>query len=217
MDLPLNGLPGTAMEYTADFHMANTRLNEALFRMAGSLQQDGYRAFPVPYKEMPGWNLENRPPALMNLLKVALSSSRIHPLVEGRLRDNLSYRHVAAAAGLGEIGINNLLLHPEHGPRVRLVALVTDAEMEPSPPLAQKVCKPEECGYACVRACPARALANDGSPTRKASCLQHYLRLGLPGMSGVRCGLCVKACPAFHTPERKKHDRLSPVYIPDQP
>ena len=40
------------------------------------------------------------------------------------------------------------------------------------------------------------ALAEDGRPTDKVKCLKHYLKLGMPGQSGVRCGLCVAACPA---------------------
>jgi NAD-dependent dihydropyrimidine dehydrogenase PreA subunit len=47
-----------------------------------------------------------------------------------------------------------------------------------------------------VRACPVGALSEDGSPTDKAACLKYYIKLGVPGQSGVRCGLCVARCPA---------------------
>jgi epoxyqueuosine reductase QueG len=103
---------------------------------------------------------------------------------------------MAVEAGLGEIGVNNLVLTPEYGPRVRFVALVTDAPLEPGSPLERRLCRPDRCGAACVRSCPAGALSEDGRPTDKGACLKYYVKLGIPGMSGVRCGLCVAKCPA---------------------
>ncbi len=197
LDLPLDGIPATRPEYTADFHMANTRLNEALFGLARSMQAAGLKAFPVSYKEMPGWNLENRPALGVKLLRHVLTVPKVAEKVEARMPDAISYRHAAVLAGLGELGVNNLLLTPEHGPRVRMVALVTDAELEPGTPLEPSLCRPEKCGYACVKACPAGALPADGSPTNKAACLAYYISLGIPGQGGVRCGLCMAKCPVY--------------------
>jgi epoxyqueuosine reductase len=197
LDTSLDGLPGTRQEYTANFHVANAELNRALFDAAGFLERHGYKAFPVPYKEMPGWNLDKRPAALVKALRPIMTAPGVRDLMAARAFENLSYRHMAAAAGLGTIGVNNLLLMPEHGPRVRFVALVTDAALEPGRPLTEEVCKPEQCSCACVRACPAEALNEDGRPTDKAACLKYYVKLGVPGQSGVRCGLCVfpAVCP----------------------
>jgi len=196
LDIPLDGIPGTRAEYTANFHMANTRLNEVLFDLAGYLQDLGLSAFPVPYTEMPGWNLEKRSAGALKLVRPFLTRPKISGIAAAKLWDNLSYRHMAVEAGLGEIGLNNLLLSPGHGPRVRLVALITDAELEPGKPLEAVLCRPERCGFACVSSCPAGALSRDGSGTDKAACLKYYLKLGIPGMSGLRCGLCVARCPA---------------------
>ncbi|MBS4023513.1 MAG: hypothetical protein KGZ79_14015 [Dethiobacter sp.] len=44
---------------------------------------------------------------------------------------DLSLKHLAVAAGLGKIGRNGLLLTKQFGPRVRLAAVVTDAELIP--------------------------------------------------------------------------------------
>lgn len=198
LDTPLDGLPSTRKEYTANFHVANNRLNDSLFRVALLLQNRGHEVFPVPYLEMPGWNLDKRPPTFLKLLRHLALFPRVKDVLNSKvLWENLSYRHMAVEAGLGEIGLNNLLLTPEHGPRVRLVALITDAELPAGTPLEPSLCRPEKCGYACVRACPAGALHEDGRGTDKASCLRYYLKLGLPGMSGVRCGLCVARCPAY--------------------
>src|SRR5450759_3291435 len=61
LDLPLDRIPGTRKEYTANFHIANAELNRVLYDVAGFLEQEGFKVLPVPYKEMPGWNLEKRP------------------------------------------------------------------------------------------------------------------------------------------------------------
>lgn len=198
LDLPLDNIPATRREYTANFHMANTKLNQTLFDLSGHLQEQGLRVFPIPYLEMPGWNLEKRSAGMLKLLRRFITLPGIHEAVNDRvLWENLSYRHMAVEAGLGEIGVNNLLLTKEHGARVRFVALVTDAELPAGHPREPGLCRPERCGYACVKACPAEALSKDGSGTDKAACLKHYIKLGLPGMSGVRCGLCVAKCPVY--------------------
>ena len=198
LDLPLDDLPATRKEYTVNFHMANTRLNHALFDAAGYLQERGYKVFPVPYLEMPGWNLDKRPAWMLKLLRHLTAVPKVHELLNARvLWENLSYRHMAVEAGLGEIGLNNLLLTPEHGARVRFVALLTDAELPAGKPREPGLCRPERCGYACVKACPVGALSEDGLGTDKATCLKYYIKLGVPGFSGLRCGLCVARCPVY--------------------
>ncbi len=168
------------------------------------LQTRGFKVFPIPYLEMPGWNLDKRPAWMLQALRPLLTLSRVREVMNEKvLWENLSYRHMAVEAGLGEIGLSNLLLHPEHGTRLRFVALLTDAELPASGPLEPSLCQPKECGYACVRACPANALNKEGGGTDKAACLKHYIKLGLPGMSGLRCGLCVAACPVHRGSRRR--------------
>jgi epoxyqueuosine reductase QueG len=204
IDLPLDGIPATRYEYTADFHMTNERLNLNLFTLSRFLQSGGARVFPVPYREMPAWNLEKRSAALFKLARGAATLPRVRELVNARLGENLSYRHMAVEAGLGKIGNNNLLLTPGHGARVRLVALLTDVELTPGRSLEKVMCQPDVCGNTCAKACPAGALT-PGEPTDKAACLKYYLKLGIPGQSGLRCGLCVAKCPAY-SPALGKED-----------
>jgi epoxyqueuosine reductase QueG len=204
LDMPLDGLPQTRIEYTADFHVTNDRLNHVLFELGGFLQASGFKVFPIPYKEMPGWNLEKRSALSLKLLRNIMTLPRVRDAVGSALWENLSYRHMAVEAGLGELGHNNLLLSPEHGPRVRFVTLLTDAELTPGKPLEPTLCQPEHCGYACVKACPAGALSTEGDPTDKPACLKYYIKLGIPGMSGVRCGLCVARCPVYRPGFRER-------------
>ena len=62
-----------------------------------------------------------------------------------------SHRHAAVLAGLGGIGLNNLLLTPKYGPRVRLNSIITTAELQPDPLVAEKLCREEEC-MLCMKA-----------------------------------------------------------------
>ncbi len=209
LDVPLDNIPAMRREYTADFHMANARLNEVLFELCGYLQSEGYKAFPIPYLEMPGWNLEKRSAGMLKLMRHLLTLPRVHDMVNEKvLWENLSYRHMAVEAGLGEIGLNNLLLLPAHGARLRFVALLTDAVLPAGSALEPLLCQPEICGYACVMACPAGALKRDGHGTDKAACLKYYIKLGLPGMSGLRCGLCIASCPA-HRPRFRAAGKIN--------
>jgi epoxyqueuosine reductase QueG len=75
----------------------------------------------------------------------------------------LSTRHAAVAAGLGEFGWMSIVLTPEFGPRNRFGVILTQLELEPDPLYSgKKLCEPEKCGI-CVRVCPTRALSEVGS------------------------------------------------------
>jgi ferredoxin len=85
------------------------------------------------------------------------------PHVGRKVRDDLpcgpdgfvSLRVIGAAAGLGELGHSKLLLTPEFGPRQRVFAVFTDAELEPTQLLGETIC--DGC-LACVRDCEAGAI-----------------------------------------------------------
>lgn len=64
-----------------------------------------------------------------------------------------SQRHAAVMAGLGEFGLNNLVVTPEYGPRMRFNSVITAAELKPSPLLSEKVCLGEGCSI-CLKNCP---------------------------------------------------------------
>jgi len=91
-----------------------------------------------------------------------------------------SHRHAAMAAGLGEIGINQLLLTKEFGPRVWLGSIITTAPLEPDPPWEGRLCLKEEC-LQCVAACPAQALQADGSFNKNRCGKDNAHRLNLSG------------------------------------
>lgn len=74
----------------------------------------------------------------------------------GRWRSIISQKHAAAAAGLGTIGRNSLLITPEFGSMVWLGAVLCDYSLEPDE-LKEDICN--NCNL-CVEACPVDALKN---------------------------------------------------------
>lgn len=102
----------------------------------------------------------------------------------------LSLKHLAVQAGLGVLGRNSLLITPQYGPRVRLTAIVTDAEMQPDMPLDRDFCR--DCENLCVSLCPVKALEKPSHDSpyeiNKFACCQ-YLN------TRPTCSLCLKVCP----------------------
>ena len=68
-----------------------------------------------------------------------------------------SHRHAAVRAGLGEFGLNNLVVNPKYGPRVRFNSIITSAELPATPLLQEKTCLGSSCGI-CLEGCPGRAI-----------------------------------------------------------
>lgn len=64
-------------------------------------------------------------------------------------------KDTAVLAGLGCVGINNLLITPELGPRVRLRAMLLEAELAPTGPIDFFPC--DDCDKPCRSACPQQA------------------------------------------------------------
>ena len=67
----------------------------------------------------------------------------------------VSLKALAKQAGLGWQGRSLLIVNPDHGPLHRLIAVLTDLDLEPDQPMRNR------CGNcsACVEACPQGALS----------------------------------------------------------
>lgn len=131
------------------FAELNWELSKVALRVAKALESHGYRSLPIP----PSYTL---------------SRYRYWEELDetGRYLGDLSIKHAALAAGLGTFGWNNLILTPAYGARQRLIAVITEAALEPGELIpSEQLCKPELCDYACVETCPIGALSKDKGQT----------------------------------------------------
>ncbi|MFC2066356.1 hypothetical protein ACFLUO_04760 [Chloroflexota bacterium] len=113
------------------------------------------------------------------------------------LKGELNLKQQAAAAGLGRWGKNSLMLHPEFGPWLRLMAVkVIGAYLSPTGPGESSheenpICK--DCP-ACIDACPISVLEPYYVRDRD-NCLAHVTKSSQTGKL-VPCDQCLVVCPA---------------------
>jgi epoxyqueuosine reductase QueG len=108
-----------------------------------------------------------------------------------------SHRHAAVAAGLGTLGINNLLLTEKFGAKQRLGSIITTAPLEPDPIYEGNLCRGEEC-LICVEECPLDIFGE------RRSFQMFGKEMPLASMNkdncvgaGIQCGgTCMRVCPA---------------------
>ncbi|MFW5637270.1 MAG: hypothetical protein ACOC3A_11475 [Thermodesulfobacteriota bacterium] len=74
-------------------------------------------------------------------------------------RGGVFLKDAAVLAGLGIVGRNNLFLHPELGPRIRLRGILVEADLAPTR-LREPFSPCETCDEPCRRACPMKAFEN---------------------------------------------------------
>ena len=112
----------------------------------------------------------------------------------------VSLRVVGAAAGLGELGHSKVLLTPQFGPRQRVFAVFTEAELEPTPLFEGSVC--DGCKL-CVEECEARAIGEERS-----------VKLSIEGREFSHAPLDVDACSKVHSGAEPPY---SPFWMGDEP
>jgi len=111
-------------------------------------------------------------------------------------RPQAAFSHIMAAkyAGLGTIGLNNCLLTPEFGPRVRFVSVFTSAVVEPDGMVENNLCIRCE---ACAKCCPADAIIINkdrlNSEFIPMPCIERHIELSRD--KAYPCGICTKVCP----------------------
>lgn len=153
--------------------------NQVAYDVGRLLDDHGHRAVVVPHR------IGNFDPDL----RKSPDYMDIYPRLF-----TLSTRHAAVEAGLGIFGKSRLLITPGFGPRQRVAAVVTDAELAPDAKVtaeeARKLCPPA-C-HACIDACPGQALSDGGIAWQKCN---EVIRPhnGLYGYSA--CSECMLACP----------------------
>lgn len=104
-----------------------------------------------------------------------------------------SQRHVARIAGLGNFGVNGMLI-TEAGCAGRFFSVVTDIQCAHDAPCLEERCLfriDGSCGR-CMKACPVSALTGDGF--RRDACLERCTE-NVPLTGEQICGKCLCAMP----------------------
>jgi epoxyqueuosine reductase QueG len=186
IDSVCDDLPETRYEYTNQFYVLNGFLGLATTKIARLLEGLGYRAIPIP---------------------------AAYPRINKELKGIFSHRHAAVLAGLGEIGLSNLLITPQFGPRVRLVSVVTEAPLDPDEPYEKSLCSQQQdgCRKVCVLSCPVEALSPDGK-INKDRCLRYQEQIMPWSAVELRCGMCLGVCPIgnreFKVPAKARTEKV---------
>jgi len=124
-------------------------------------------------------------------------------------------REAAARSGVGFYGKNTLLITRRHGSWVVLGTLVTDVELEPTPPLHL------DCGDCrlCIDACPTGALDEPGA-LDATRCLSYWTQAPAPPPADYRehlgaqvygCDICQDVCPWNRGVEKRRGGEELPV------
>jgi epoxyqueuosine reductase len=124
-------------------------------------------------------------------------------------------REAAARSGVGFYGKNTLLITRRHGSWVVLGTLVTDVELEPTPPLDL------DCGDCrlCIDACPTGALDEPGT-LDATRCLSYWTQAPAAPPAEYRehlgaqvygCDICQDVCPWNRGVEKRRAGRPLPA------
>lgn len=110
-----------------------------------------------------------------------------------------NHKMAATSAGIGWVGKNGLLISPEHGPRLSLATVLTDAPLAADRPFEESGCG--ACSL-CRDHCPSGAIT--GAEWSRSNPFVELVRLGeCRGHKAAKrqvagkpnCGLCITVCP----------------------
>ncbi|MFW5649586.1 MAG: hypothetical protein ACOCG5_10900, partial [Candidatus Alkaliphilus sp. MAG34] len=172
---------------TAGFDIINRALEETCLRITLTLEENGFES-----------------------LYFAPTFGDQYSSYYDKIRVGLfSLRHAAVRAGLGEFGLNNLVINPQYGPRVRYAAIITEADFPASPIIKEKACLGFSCAV-CIEECGAHAilLNNKGKEKKKENIwLDPISRtdasLCLSKQNETHCfGRCLAVCPVGRNSQR---------------
>ena len=162
--------------YFHHYRTVNAFIDNSLLKIGLFLQKNGYSYIPIGASQSinkDGWNYKAR----------------------------FSSRQIACMSNLGSIGKNNMFIHRDLGPAVRLGTLFTDCELKTDRDTDfNKKC--EDCS-ACVEMCPAGALKGeiwtpdkDREDIIDAQKCSEYMKKEFKMIGrGAVCGICIKSCP----------------------
>jgi epoxyqueuosine reductase QueG len=155
---------GPTKLYFFHYQRANMLLDEMGLKIMNFIQDRGWEALPIPASQIIDWEKQWA---------------------------HVSHKHIAARAGIGWIGRNNLLVSSQFGSRQRLITVLTNMPLKLYRPL------PWSCGEcrACISSCPSQSIKGKPEDFDHIGCFQMMkVLVKKAGISQNICGLCVKAC-----------------------
>jgi epoxyqueuosine reductase len=152
--------------YKHHYKTVNWMLDQTAFHLVRHIEDSGNRALAIPASQTVDWEAQ---------------------------KGHLSHKSLAVEAGLGHIGRSGLVVHPDHGARVRYVSVLTDLQFVPDERLDTTCGDCEKC----ITACPANAIGHDGVDLMR--CLEKLKEFSkIRGIGQYICGVCVKVCDGRH-------------------
>lgn len=161
--------------YQQHYLKVNALLDDIALRVSQFIQDSKGSALPIPASQV---------------------------LDKERWTSYISHKAVAIAAGIGWQGKSLLVVSPEHGPRIRLVTILTDLPFRPDKPLRNR------CGkcVSCAASCPVQAIKDVNTKWHYSDrdeaiffdkCLKRVTRNAIeePFIESPICGVCIRACP----------------------
>lgn len=161
----------TIASYRGIYDAANSALDKAAFMVGRKIQEEGYRAYPIPASSM----LNNE-----------------------KLEGVFSHKLAAHLAGLGWIGKNCLLITPKYGPRVRLATILTDTPLDTGKPIPNGCGTCTKCVDICPSKALTGVPFSPTEPRNvrlNATKCDTYTTERMEKFGDVNCGLCVHICP----------------------
>ncbi|MBI4654478.1 MAG: epoxyqueuosine reductase [Nitrospirae bacterium] len=177
---------GPTRHYLHHYKMLNLLLDQTALKLSLTIQGMGYNAIPIPASQIIDWEKQTA---------------------------HLSHKMIALGAGMGWIGRNNLLVHPEFGSKIRLATILTDMPLNPSSShfdlsVSSLVkggsegglggfLEKKDCGDCrkCIEVCPVSAIGETHKQWNKTACLEKLKYFAKAHNVGQYiCGLCVKVC-----------------------
>lgn len=141
--------PSVAALQFGDYTL-EAQLNDLAYEVSLWLEDAGEITMPMPAgRDVVSFIIHQRPPEEP---KISLEGS-------------FDLRFAAVVAGIGQLGANGLVINERLGSRIRLCAVLTAAKLEADRPFEFGGALPDfctECGFRCVKSCPAAALATPG-------------------------------------------------------
>lgn len=128
--------------YTRSQYLMHTKLDLIAYDLSLLMEENGVNAIPI----------------------------HLHmEAMDGKIMGDLSFKHAAVQAGIGQMGRSTLLIHPEYGARLNLMGLVTDGSLDVGWPFSEDLCS--EC-IQCVDTCSLKAVYIEGKTINEERCAQ---------------------------------------------